>query len=115
MNYHILALLLFFCFQTQAQKKQLEITESKIIFKEKEIRTIYIIGGIASTITNEDLAFAKKYSIQYHDFGCLTPTDFEEYEVINAKLFEKLNSEYGLDWQKEVKASAMGFDKWKKR
>ena len=115
MNYKIITLLLLFCLQTQAQEKQLGSTTSKIIVKEKETRTIYILGGIAATITQEDLAFAKKHNIQYHDFGCLAPINFQEYEKLNAKLFEKLNLEFGLHWQKEIKSSAMGFDKWRKR
>ncbi|NHN25068.1 hypothetical protein FIA58_005190 [Flavobacterium jejuense] len=114
MNYNILALLLFFCFQTQAQEKQIEITTSKIEVNSKT-QTIYIISGIASTITKEDLAFAKKYNIQYHDFGCLAPVNFKEYEIKNALVFEKLNLEFGIYWQKEIKSSSMGFEKWKKK
>ena len=115
MNYKIITIFLIFCFQIQAQEKQAEINESKIIINQKESRTIYIIGGIASSITNEDLAFAKKYNIQYHDFGCIVPINFQPYEAINAKLFEKLNIEFGLQWQKEIKRSAMGFEKWMKK
>jgi len=123
MNYNILALLLFFCFQTQAQEKQIKIKASEFKVKGQETKievnsktqTIYIIGGIASTITKEDLDFAKKYNIQYHDFGCLPPTNFEDYEVKNALVFEKLNSEFGKHWQKEIKSYAMGFEKWRKK
>ena len=42
------------------------------------------MGTIASTITNENLAFAKKYNMQYHDFSCS--------DSINIELFERLNS-----------------------
>lgn len=115
MNKILIILSLFFLTNVNAQEKQLGPTTSKIIVKEKETRTIYILGGIASSIAKEDLAFAKKHNIQYHDFGCLAPVNFEEYETINAKLFERLNKEFGLDWQKEVKVSAMGFDKWRKK
>ena len=115
MNYKIIALLLFFCFQMQAQEKQLGPSTTKTLVKEVESRTIYILGGIAATITEEDLAFAKKYNIQYHDFGCLAPINFEEYEAHNIKLFEKMNAVFGKQWQKEIKSSAMGFEKWRKK
>lgn len=111
----LFTVLLFFSFQMQAQEKQLGPSSTKTLVKEVESRTIYIIGGIAATITEEDLAFAKKYNIQYHDFGCLAPINFKEYETINTKLFEKLNAEFGTNWQKEIKSSAMGFEKWRKR
>lgn len=123
MNYKILAVLLFFCIQTQAQEKQSSATTTKIKVKGQETKievnsktqTIYIIGGIASTITKEDLDFAKKYNIQYYDFGCLPPVNFQEYEAKNTIVFEILNKEYGIQWQKEMKSSAMGFDKWRKK
>ncbi|NJM79558.1 MAG: hypothetical protein HC854_08015 [Flavobacterium sp.] len=111
----LFTVLLFFSFQIHAQEKELGPPSTKTLGVEKETRTIYIIGGIAATITKEDLAFAKKYNIQYHDFGCLAPINFQEYETINTKLFEKLNAEFGENWQKEIKSSAMGFEKWRKR
>lgn len=114
MNYKIIILFLLFCFKIQAQEKKDTISENKIEISSKT-QTIYIIGGIVSTITKKDLAFSKKYNIQYHDFGCLAPINFEEYEIKNAIVFEKLNSEYGKHWQKEMKSSAMGFEKWKKK
>lgn len=111
----LFTVLLFFSFQIQAQEKQLGPSTTKTLVKEVESRTIYIIGGIAATITEEDLAFAKKYNIQYYDFGCLAPINFEEYEANNIKLFEKMNAVFGKQWQKEIKSSAMGFDKWRKK
>ena len=115
MNYKIIILLFFFSFEIQAQEKELGPPSTKTLGVEYETRTLYIIGGIAATITEEDLAFAKKYNIQYHDFGCLAPINFKEYEAINTKLFEKLNAEFGENWQKEIKSSAMGFEKWRKK
>ena len=115
MNFKIIILLLFFSFQTQAQEKQLGPPSTKTLGVEYETRRLYIIGGIAATITEEDLAFAKKYNIQYHDFGCLAPVNFEEYEANNIQLFEKMNAVFGKQWQKEIKASAMGFEKWRKK
>ena len=111
----LFTVLLFFTFQMQAQEKQLGPPSTKTLGVKYETRTLYIIGGIAATITEEDLAFAKKYNIQYYDFGCLAPINFQEYEANNIKLFEKMNAVFGKQWQKEIKSSAMGFVKWRKK
>lgn len=108
MNYKIIAFLLFFSWQSFAQEKEIQI---EINTKTK---TIYIIGGIASTITNEDIAFSKKYNIQYYDFGCVAPLDFDKYEKANAQVFENLTANFGKQWEKEIKSSAMVFSGWKK-
>lgn len=113
MNFKIIILVLLFNFTIQAQgKKQNDTIKIEINSKTK---TIYVLGGIASVITKDDLAFSKKYNIQFHDFGCIAPTNFEEYEAKNALVFEYLNKSYGNQWQKEIKPSVMGFEKWKKK
>ena len=94
------------------EKKQNDTIKIEINSKTK---TIYVLGGIASVITKEDLAFAKKYNIQFHDFGCIAPTNFEEYEEKNALVFEYLNKTFGKQWQREIKPSVLGFDKWRKK
>lgn len=109
---------LLFCFFTasialQAQEKKQNNTIKIEI--NSNTKTIYLLGGIASVITKEDLDFAKKYNIQFHDFGCIAPTNFEEYEVKNELVFEFLNKNYGKQWQKEIKPSVLGFEKWKKK
>jgi len=107
----ILSILL--CLTLQAQeKKQNDTIKIEI---NSNTKTIYVLGGIASVITKEDLAFAKKYNIQFYDFGCIAPTNFEEYEVKNSLVFEFLDKNYGKQWQKEIKPSVLGFEKWKKK
>jgi hypothetical protein len=113
MNFKLIILALLFNFTIQAQEKRQNDT-IKIEINSKT-KTIYVLGGIASVITKDDLAFAKKYNIQFHDFGCIAPTNFEEYEAKNALVFEYLNKSYGNQWQKEIKPSVMGFEKWKKK
>ena len=76
-------------------------------------KIIYLLGGIGASITKEDMEFAKKYGITFHDFGCIAPVNFEEYESKNDQVFDWLNETYGTDWQKEMKSSALGFEKWK--
>ena len=76
-------------------------------------KIIYVLGGIASIYTKEDIEFEKKYNIKYYDFDCIAPTNFEEYEVKNKKVFDWLSKEFGENWQKEIKSSSMGFSEWK--
>ena len=113
MNFKQIVIFFLFCFTLQAQeKKQNDTIKIEI---NSNTKTIYVLGGIASVITRDDLAFAKKYSIQFHDFGCIAPINFEEYEAKNALIFEHLNKTFGKQWQKEIKSSVMGFEKWANR
>ena len=113
MNFKLIIIVFLFCLTLQAhEKKQNDIIKIEI---NSNTKTIYLLGGIASVITKEDLAFAKKYNIQFHDFGCIAPTNFKEYETKNALVFEYLNKTFGTQWQKEIKSSVLGFEKWKKK
>lgn len=76
-------------------------------------KIIYVLGGIASIYTKEDIEFEKKYNIKYYDFGCIAPTNFEEYVAKNKKVFDWLSKEFGENWQKYIKAASMGFSEWK--
>lgn len=114
MNYKIIAFLLFISWQSFAQEKNTTTDQEIKIEINSKTKTIYILGGIASTITKEDMAFSKKYHIQYYDFGCVVPLDFEKYEKANALVFENLTANFGKQWEKEIKNSAMGFSEWKK-
>ena len=113
MNFKLTIITLLFCLTLQAQeKKQNDTIKIEI---NSTTKTIYVLGGIASVITKEDLAFAKKYNMKFHDFGCIAPINFKEYEAKNALIFEHLNKVFGKQWQKEIKSSVMGFEKWKKK
>ena len=113
MNFKQIIIFFLFSFTLQAQeKKQNDTIKIEI---NSNTKTIYVLGGIASVITKEDLAFAKKYNVKFHDFGCIAPTNFEEYETKNELVFEYLNKSYGNQWQKEIQPSIMGFEKWKKK
>jgi hypothetical protein len=110
---NLIVVIFLFSFSIQAQEKKQNDTIK--IEVNSNTKTIYVLGGIASVITKEDLAFAKKYNVKFHDFGCIAPTNFEEYETKNELVFEYLNKSYGNQWQKEIKASVLGFEKWKKK
>ena len=113
MNFKRIIIAFFLSLTLHAQEKKQNNT-IKIEIKSNT-KIIYILGGIASVITKEDLVFAKKYNIYFHDFGCIAPTNFEEYETKNELVFEYLNKTYGSQWQKEIKPSVLGFEKWKKK
>lgn len=113
MKNSLITLSILLCLTLQAQEKKQNDTIK--IEVNSNTKTIYLIGGIASVITKEDLAFAKKYNIQFHDFGCVAPTNFEEYEAKNKLVFDFLNKTYGMQWQKEIKPNVLGFEKWKKK
>ena len=109
MNFKLIIIAVLFSFSIQAQeKKQNDTIKIEI---NSNTKTIYVLGGIASVITKEDLAFAKKYNVRFHDFGCIAPTNFEKFEAKNELIFDFLNKTYGMQWQKEIKQSALGFIK----
>lgn len=109
-------LILFIGMNSSAQEEKNKTSEIEVLshIDINYTNTIYLIGGIASVITKEDIAFAKKYNIQYHDFGCLAPANMEKYEKLNAQVFEQLNKEFGSNWQKEIRKGILGYEKWKK-
>lgn len=92
------------------EKKQTEVYKTEVNSKTK---TIYLMGGIASVITKKDIEFQKKYNIVFHDFGCVAPTNYKEYEEKNALVFYYLNKNFGTAWQKEITKTALGFLEWK--
>lgn len=113
MNSKLIIIAFFLSLTLQSQeKKQNDTIKIEINSKTK---TIYVLGGIASVITKDDLAFAKKYNVKFHDFGCIPPINFDEYEAKNELVFEFLNKTYGKQWQKEIRPSVLGFEKWKKK
>lgn len=66
---HLTITTFLFSFTLQAQeKKQNDTIKIEI---NSNTKTIYVLGGIAFTTTKEDLVFAKKYNIQFHDFRCI--------------------------------------------
>ena len=66
---NLIVVIFLFSFSIQAQeKKQNDTIKIEI---NSNTKTIYVLGGIAFTTTKEDLVFAKKYNIQFHDFRCI--------------------------------------------
>lgn len=85
-----------------------------IIEKQSNSKTIYILGGWASVITEKEMKFSKKYNVQFHDFGCVHPENIAEYEKSNCEIFNYLNETFGKQWQKEINPNVIGFKEWKK-
>ena len=98
----ILFLFLIYCGITYAQNETVSP------------KTIYLLGGFASTINETDLIFAKQFNITYYEFGCVVPPNIKKYEELNWKVFDALNVNFGNNWQSEMKTNAMGFDTWKR-
>lgn len=76
--------------------------------------TIYTVGGLKPTHYKTDMAFQKKYTITYHDFGCLAPKTMDFYEQYNLLVFQHLSEKWGEEWKKDIKDNAIGFNKWTK-
>lgn len=74
---------------------------------------IYLLGGIKSVITKEDLEFEKNYLLHYFDFGCTPPLNFEMFEKYNQLVFDYLLKEYGKNWIYSTNQNAFGLLKWK--
>lgn len=80
--------------------------------KAKNIR-IYLQGGIVSVIRPADKVFEKKYSVTYHDFGCVAPKNIILYVKYNRLVFEYLKKEFGTGWGKEMNVNAIGWQECK--
>lgn len=75
--------------------------------------TLYIIGGIVSAVREKELAFAKKYNIAFHDFGCVVPGNLDYFDRYNRCVFEHLTQIYGVGWLKEINPNVVGINKYK--
>lgn len=95
-------------------KQQTPLNKLKQDIKNNKI-TLYILGGIAARVYEGDADFKKKFSIDFHDFGCLAPPNLDFYTAYNQLVFNYLNKQYGTDWQKEIRSDILGWEKWKKK
>ena len=68
---------------------------------------LLLIGGVAPIITVWDSKFAKKYGIQFYDFGDTGPAE-ECVLQYNKEIFEYLDSKFGTKWRKEVRKDVIG-------
>lgn len=68
---------------------------------------LLLISGFAAKYYPNDLNFAKKYKITFHDFGCIA--DKEECMLAyNQTIFHHLDKTYGSGWRKEVRQDIYG-------
>jgi hypothetical protein len=75
--------------------------------------TIYTLGGLKPYNHEIVQSFEKKFSVNYHDFGCLAESNMDFYEKYNLLVYEHLTKKWGAEWEKDIKDNAMGFYKWK--
>lgn len=110
----ILICTLFIVFAGNAKDKvnTLKAKQNEVV--QADIK-IYLLGGIVSAITQNEIDFGKKYHVVFLDFGCVPPTNLTYYEEQNYKAFDLLNIQFGPKWQEELKPTTLGFKKWKER
>lgn len=80
---------------------------------EKNTLKVYALGGLRRPDHDADTAFIKKYGIAYHDFGCLAPVNMEYFNAYNRLVFQYLKDKHGVEWEKDIRTSAMGLHNWK--
>lgn len=107
----IVAFVAFCCIGFAQNKVATNSNEKATQVKVKPI--IYLLGGIVSSVGEKEIEFAQKYAVEFHDFGCLAPTNLEDYEKLNYKTFDLLTIQFGVKWQEELKPTVLGFAKWK--
>ena len=96
-------------------------TKGKSILSEEQFKhdlqnndlKIYTVGGLKPYNHEDVQAFEKTYGINYHDFGCLAPSNMDYYAAYNTLVFQYLQEKSGDEWEKDIKDNAMGFYKWK--
>jgi hypothetical protein len=62
-----------------------------------------------------DQAFRKKYSVNYHDFGCLAPGNMDYYARYNLLVFDHLKNKFGKEWEKDIKENTLELYNWKNK
>ncbi|MCC6724990.1 MAG: hypothetical protein IT258_10805 [Saprospiraceae bacterium] len=81
---------------------------------QKGNANLYIIGGVAPIIYENQNEFEKRFGIRYFDSGC--DSTFEECMMqYNLTIFAELDRKFGKSWRKEVRKDVLGFNKWKKK
>lgn len=68
---------------------------------------LLLIGGIAPFTSVHDSEFAKKFGIDFYDFGDTSPP-IECVEQYNSVIFAYLDKEFGMTWRKEVRPDVIG-------
>jgi hypothetical protein len=75
---------------------------------------LYIVGGVAPMIYDDQAQFEERFGIKYFDTGC--DATFEECMAqYNLTIFAELDRKFGKSWRKEVRKDVLGFKKWKKK
>lgn len=68
---------------------------------------LLIQGGIVPVISEQDMAFSKKYGVQFYDFGCLA-IDTALMTAYNEVVFEYLYDNFGSKLFKELRPDIKG-------
>ena len=121
-NIYIITLLisLFVAEHTFAQVKSDKALENSTVAKAKEraqsdlsknTASLFIQGGIASTITAADRSFKKKYLVDIRDFGCIG-MNLAISTAYNQEVFKYLDSKFGKQWRTDVRQDIIGLKEY---
>ena len=75
---------------------------------------IFLQGGIAPAVYENDTLFENKYKIYFYDFGDLT-SNMKCIVRYNENVFNYLTNLHGNKWMKEIRKDVIGLNTWKKR
>lgn len=133
-----IALLLFVTLQIHAQERSLTdgerqtkldslITETERHFgwnddaysvktaKEKWLSgdaKLLLQGGIAPVVYVGQEQFAKRYGVDYDDFGCISNCSEAQMAKYNTAIMDCLTMKYGKKWQDLIREDVPGLDKY---
>ncbi|MBD5387589.1 hypothetical protein HDR70_06875 [bacterium] len=69
-------------------------------------------GGIAPVIYIGQEKFAKKYSVDYDDFGCIASCSDAQMAKYNTAIMDCLTAKFGKGWRDSIRKDMPGLDKY---
>lgn len=91
-------------------KSEFNIEGAKKAIKEGNIRILFQggFGGMPDFDNEIDIAFQKKYSVEFFSQGCIRMGEDENEEEFNQTIFTYLDKKYGKQWRNEIRNDAIG-------
>ena len=91
-------------------KSDFNIEGAKKDIKKENIRILFSggFGGMPDFDNKKDIAFQKKYSIEFFSQGCIRIGMDGNEEEYNQTIFTYLDKKYGKKWRIEIRDGAIG-------
>ncbi|AUC15797.1 hypothetical protein BTO06_11840 [Tenacibaculum sp. SZ-18] len=91
-------------------KSDFNIEGAKKAIKKEKIRILFPggFGGMPDFDNEKDIAFQKKYSVEFFSQGCIRMGEDENEEEYNQTIFAYLDKKYGKKWRNEIRDGAIG-------